>query len=188
MAFYKNVASQKIVIYAYDTDNSVPKIDDQDNITAYLSKDGGAAVQTDDVNPTQLDSTNMKGLYVFDMTQAESNADMLSLSAVSTTSDITIEPVVIFTTPGSNAGVNANTVTIAAAAITSILTTAQVESYSAKGAAPTAYQALLEILSELREFGISSTTITNKKLDGSTTAYTSTINDATNPTTKTRAT
>ena len=66
-------------------------------------------------------------------------------------------------------------------------TTAMTESYASDGAAMTPAQALYMILCAVSEFSISSTTITGKKLDGSTTAMTWTLNDATSPTSRTRA-
>ena len=66
-------------------------------------------------------------------------------------------------------------------------TTALTESYAADGAAATPAQLLYMILCSVSEFAISSTTSTGKKVDGSTTAMTWTINDATNPTSRTRA-
>lgn len=70
----------------------------------------------------------------------------------------------------------------------SILTTALTESYAADGATATLSQLLYMIYSGLVEFSISGTTITCKKLDGTTTAMTFTLNDGTNPTSRTRAT
>lgn len=75
-----------------------------------------------------------------------------------------------------------------AAAIDAILTRQLTEAYAADGAAPTLAQALFEIMQCLTEFAISGTTITVKKRDGSTTAMTFTINSATAPTSRTRAT
>ena len=66
--------------------------------------------------------------------------------------------------------------------------TALTEAYAADGAAATPAQLLYMIWSALAEFAITSTTITAKKLDGATTAMTFTLNDATNPTSRTRAT
>ena len=66
-------------------------------------------------------------------------------------------------------------------------TTAMTESYASDGAAMTPAQALYMILCAVSEFTISSTTVTGKKLDGSTTAMTWTLNDATSPTSRTRA-
>ena len=77
---------------------------------------------------------------------------------------------------------------LAASAVSEIWTTALTESYSADGAAPTPAQALFLILQALTEFAISGTTITIKKLDGSTSAATLTIDSATAPTSATRAT
>lgn len=74
------------------------------------------------------------------------------------------------------------------ASITAILTTALTESYAADGATATAAQLLYMLWSFFAEPNISSTTLTAKKLDGSTTAMTFTLSDATNPVTVTRAT
>lgn len=61
------------------------------------------------------------------------------------------------------------------------------ESYAADGAAATLPQLLYMTLALLSEFSISSTTLTAKKLDGSTTAGTFTLDSATAPTSITRA-
>lgn len=66
-------------------------------------------------------------------------------------------------------------------------TTALTESYSALHAAPTMAQLLFEIRSLLAEKGVAVTTLTAKKVDGSTTAMTFTLSDATSPTSITRA-
>jgi len=69
-----------------------------------------------------------------------------------------------------------------------ILTTALTESYAADTVAPTLSQAIYLIQQTIQEFAITGTTITVKKLDGSTTAATYTLDDATSPTSRTRAT
>lgn len=61
------------------------------------------------------------------------------------------------------------------------------DSYAADGAQPTIAQAILAINQFLMERAVSSTTVTVKKPDGSTTAMTLTLNDATTPTSITRA-
>jgi hypothetical protein len=62
------------------------------------------------------------------------------------------------------------------------------EGYAADGAAATLPQLLYLILSILGEANLSGTTITTKKLDGSTTAATFTVDSGTAPTTITRST
>lgn len=69
-----------------------------------------------------------------------------------------------------------------------LLTTTMTESYATDGSQMTLAQALYMIKQSLHEMSVSSTTMTVKKLDGSTTAMTFTLNDATNPTSITRAT
>jgi hypothetical protein len=71
---------------------------------------------------------------------------------------------------------------------TSVLTTAMTEAYPTDGATMTVAQALYLILGNVAEFAISGTTLTVKKVDGSTTAATYTLDSATTPTSRTRAT
>lgn len=77
---------------------------------------------------------------------------------------------------------------LSATGVGDILTTALTEAYAADGAAPTLTQALYGILQFLTERAIVTTTLTVNKLDGTTAAMTFTLNDATNPTSITRAT
>lgn len=105
MALYKNVASQKVAVYAHDTAADAPKTGDAANITAQVSKDGGATAASNDTNPTELDATDAPGIYLFDLTQTESNCDLFILFAKSSTADIQLDAVVIYTLPGTNAGV-----------------------------------------------------------------------------------
>jgi len=69
-----------------------------------------------------------------------------------------------------------------------VLTTAMTEAYAADGATFTVAQALYEICQSVSEFAIADMTKTVKKRDGSTTAATYTLDDATSPTSITRAT
>jgi hypothetical protein len=70
----------------------------------------------------------------------------------------------------------------------SILTTTLTESYAGLHAAPTLAQVFFEIRGHFCEKSIAGTTLTTRKLDGSTTAETFTLNSATAPTSITRAT
>jgi hypothetical protein len=70
--------------------------------------------------------------------------------------------------------------------VTGVLTTQMTEAYAADGVAPTLAQALFLLQQQLGEFSISGTTLTVKKLDGSTTAATFTLNSSSSPTSITR--
>lgn len=89
---------------------------------------------------------------------------------------------------------NANALTakvvddVGGASVSDILTTQMTEDYAADGVAPTLAQALFLIQQTIGDFAIAGTTITTKRLDGSTTAATYTLDDGTNPTSRTRAT
>lgn len=72
--------------------------------------------------------------------------------------------------------------------LSALLTTALTESYATDAATATAAQMLYMIWTFLSEANIVTTTLTTKKVDGSTNNMTFTLNDATNPTTITRAT
>ncbi len=71
--------------------------------------------------------------------------------------------------------------------VANVLTTQMTEAYAADGVAPTLAQAIFLIQQQLGDFAISGTTLTTKKLDGSATAATFTLNDGTAPTSITRS-
>jgi len=103
MAFYKNKASQKIGVFAYDEVVGAAKTGDAANITGQISKDYGSAAATNDTNPTEHDATNFPGLYVFDITQTESNCDVISLKAKSSTANVVFEILTFHTEPETRA-------------------------------------------------------------------------------------
>lgn len=78
----KNVASQKWRVFAFDN-NGDPVTGDAANITAKIAKDWGTATATNDVNPTEVED----GYYLFDLTQAETNANVLDLYPESSTAN-----------------------------------------------------------------------------------------------------
>lgn len=79
------------------------------------------------------------------------------------------------------------TATMKTSVTAAALATAMAESYAADGATNTVAQALYMILGLLGEHAIATTHKTVKKLDGSTTAGVFDLDDATNPTSITRA-
>ena len=72
--------------------------------------------------------------------------------------------------------------------VSGVLTTQMTESYRATNAAPTLAQAAFELIAHMGEAGISGTTKTLRKIDGSTTAKTYTLDSSTAPTSITEAT
>lgn len=97
MAVYKNKTGQKVPVFA--TLSGEAKTGEAAKITAQISKDGGASGAVLDANPAEVDATNHPGVYLFDLTQEESNADLIILTAKSSTSGVTIRPVMIYTEP-----------------------------------------------------------------------------------------
>lgn len=96
---FKNTAGQKIEMFAFDSATGLPKTGDAANITVYVAKDFGATTALADTGATEKDATNDKGTYIFDVSQAESNADNLRFSGKSTTSGIVIVPVSLCVLP-----------------------------------------------------------------------------------------
>ena len=104
MGIEKNVTGQKLAVFAWDYVNNCAKTGDAANITAQRSLDFGAAAATNDVNPSEMDATNLPGWYAFDLTQAETNANVMVCSPVSSTEGVVLDPVQVFTVaPNHNA-------------------------------------------------------------------------------------
>lgn len=95
----KNTASQKFIVFAFNTTTNLPVTGDAANITATISKEFAADVSTNDVNPTETQG----GFYAFDATQAETNANDIQIFPSSVTSNIQVisVPGLITTTPVS---------------------------------------------------------------------------------------
>ena len=97
MSYLKNTASQKVNFLAINAATGLPVTGDAANITAKISLDSGAAASVADTNPTELDATNFPGVYVFDLTQAETNADVLTIKSSSSTANVEMDLVNIYT-------------------------------------------------------------------------------------------
>lgn len=100
---------------------------------------------------------------------------------------------VTVTTNNDKTGYTASTVsdktgyTLTNAGYAAVMTQQLTESYAAKGTVPTPAQLMLEVRALLAENAVASTTVTTKKIDGSTSAHTYTLDSSTAPTTITTA-
>jgi hypothetical protein len=117
---FKNTASQKVTVLAFDVSTNLPKTGDAANLTVYVSKDDGAVTALGDTSATELSSTNAKGLYAFDVTQTETNANKLVFSGKSATANIEVVPLTVYTTDLKQFGILFSG-TVAAAASTSVV-------------------------------------------------------------------
>lgn len=88
---YKNVASQKVIVFCYNKLTGNAGTGRAATITANISKDAAAPAATNDVNPTEIGG----GLYAFDLTQAETNADLIALYAADSDSNYQLDPIVL---------------------------------------------------------------------------------------------
>ena len=153
-------------------------------------------VSFDPENATTLGLTNLDAAVSSRMATYTQPTGFLAATfpagTVANTTNITAGTVTTATNVTTVNGLAANTVTAAAMdadVITDIWQgTALTEAYATDGATATPAQLLYMIWSLLAELNQSGTTLTAKKLDGTTTSMTFTINSATAPTTITRAT
>lgn len=105
MGLRKNVASQKWRVFAFadaghaSLDAGEPVTGDAANITAKIAIDWGTATATNDVNPTEVED----GYYVFDLTQAETNGNVLDIYPQSSTAGVQVVgvPGTVFTVPNN---------------------------------------------------------------------------------------
>lgn len=95
----KKNAAGKLFVYAHNILTDAPVTGDAANITAQVSIDGGASAAVADTNPTELAATDHPGVYVFDLTAAETNGDVLCVSATSTTDGVQLNPQIVYTLP-----------------------------------------------------------------------------------------
>lgn len=110
------------------------------------------------------------------------NTDMRGTDSANTTTPPTTAQIWAESTRVLTAGTNLNDISVS-----DILTTQMTESYAADGVAPTMAQSLFLTMQNLQDFVYSGTTQTVRKIDGATTAASYTLDDAVNPTSKTRA-
>lgn len=130
------------------------------------------------------------GIVYYAPTQAETNYTAFVVVAYKT-GCIPVSQTVITTANATAGRVSVGDVAGTAqtgADLGTALTTALTEAYRADGATGSVAQLLYEIVAHLGESSISGTTKTIKRVDGSTTAATFTLDSGTTPTSITRAT
>jgi hypothetical protein len=91
---FKNVASQSIALFAFDSTTGAPKTGDSANMLFYVTKDWGTvtAIAAASGVPTEMDATKA---------QAETNADALLFSGKSSTANVVVAGQLISTDPAS---------------------------------------------------------------------------------------
>ncbi len=97
----KNVAGQYINLFVFDSTTSKAKTGDAANLVFYVALDNGspAAITSNSGVPTEISSTHAKGWYIIALSQAETNADMLTFTGVSSTTNIEVVGNRLFTEP-----------------------------------------------------------------------------------------
>jgi hypothetical protein len=90
-AIERNIGSQTLELFAFDSTTGAPKTGDAANLTAYVSLDGDATPDAlGDTSATEISSTNAPGWYRFDLTQAETNGKNILFSGKSATANIVL--------------------------------------------------------------------------------------------------
>ncbi len=87
MSLWKDKASQYLYFFLFTDSTHAGKTGDAANITVYLAKDGASpVVSTNSV--TEIDATNMPGVYQLALSQAETAYDTIGAYAKSSTANI----------------------------------------------------------------------------------------------------
>lgn len=96
---FKNVAGQKLPVYAYNSLTGLPVTGDSANITCRYDLDGANSyADLTDLNPIEGEG----GVYYFDLEQAETNGDMFVYVPVSATENVALKTLVGYTEGGVN--------------------------------------------------------------------------------------
>ena len=90
MLFYGR--AQKVAVFAVDTATGIGKTGDVSNFTLQVSKDGAANSAASNT-PTEIGY----GLYSLELTASECSADLVCVSGVSSTSGVSISPIIATT-------------------------------------------------------------------------------------------
>lgn len=149
------------------------------NITGNLS--GSIGSYTGDT-PQTGDSFARIGALGAGLTALATQTSVNTIDDFLDTEIAAIQTAVVTTIPAQITALNNISIANVSTGVTTALTTALTEGYRATNATGSVRDLLYEVLQSISEFTITSTTKTVKKLDGSTTAKTYTLNDATTPT------
>ncbi len=96
MALFKNVAGQKLAVNCFHIASGAPLPDaSAGTLTAAVSKDAGTLTALTDTSATAMG--NNSGTFFFDLTQAETNGDMLRFNTVCSDANYRCTPVTAFT-------------------------------------------------------------------------------------------
>ena len=96
-AIFKDTSGQQVDVFVWDLSAEAPLTTDSLNITAWISLDSAASVALTDTNPSEKDATKHPGVYVFDLLTTETSANLLTITAVSTTANTRIASLSIYT-------------------------------------------------------------------------------------------
>lgn len=196
------VTDQYVYFNAFDVDDYVTRLTGLASFTVYRSRNGGAsaAMTTPTINET--DTTNMPGVYELlldeDMTIDSGDDSQHMIFYITATGMVPVALEIELYRPKITAG---ETLTVASSVIpwnaawdaevqsevADELDTILSDSVPSDGTRPTSRQALYMMIQFLLERTVSGTTCTVKKVDGSTTLFTLTLDDATSPTSVTRS-
>lgn len=108
----KNTAGQKVTFFAFNLITGAPVTGDSANLSASVRIGGGAVTLLADQTCEELSDTLAKGLYSFNVSQAETNNDNLVFSCQSTTPNVQCIPQILSTELPFSAQVGAGGVTV----------------------------------------------------------------------------
>lgn len=102
-ALYKNVAGQRVCLYAWDSSANAPATGIAGSVTIYRSLDGAAPATTGLGAVTELSGANSPGSYCVTVDAGASNADHIAFTATGP-ANVSLAPVQVYPRTGTNAG------------------------------------------------------------------------------------
>lgn len=89
---FKNTAGQKITFFVFDASTGLPATGEAAHLTAAVAIDGNSTALLADQTAVENDPVNAKGLYTFNVSQAETDGDELAFSCECSTLNISTVP------------------------------------------------------------------------------------------------
>ncbi len=89
---YRRQSGQKIAMFAFNTETLLPVADDTGNITVYLSVNDAASEELFNPIGAQLDPIKAPGVYLFNLTENETDGDVLRFTGDSFTPNVQLVP------------------------------------------------------------------------------------------------
>lgn len=99
MPLNKNTSGQEVSLYALNTTDSVAETGDAANLSSQISIDGAVSAAASGTI-TEDDAVDAPGFYELPLSQGETNGDLIIIESLSSTAEVSLDPIFIYTDGG----------------------------------------------------------------------------------------